>query len=507
MAATRRKKLVLAVIDAMSPAMLHETVAAGRAPTLAELIKRGAHVDNCVSAFPSVTPICAASITTGQRQDRHGIAAMNWYHRGQGRYVEYGTSFRASQAVGFKRSLTDTIYNMNAEHLSRDVHTVFESLDDDDLRTAATTFLIYRGRHVQQPADDTALTRLAATVFRHPVNGPRELFYADLFASQRTSCRSQFGLPYSRDPHAGCVGAHLVEQDLFDFLLLSLPDNDSHSHRQGPAGQIDSIPVADAAIGRVMDAGGGIDAFLEDHAVIVCSDHAQTLVTDPIDLFAAFDGFNFQPATNPRRGKPGIPDLAVCPNSRAAQIYALGNRRRAAVDGYERVLRETPGVELTMRLTDHPDGEVAIRRQDGELRFSPGGKLVDLQGRRWSVEGDLDVLELSFDGDQVASAAYPDAFGRVWAALRCRTAGDVFASAASGHEFVDWGGSHHVGGGSHGSLHSDDSNASLLWCGTGPESAEARPQWLISDIAELVRGHFGLPSRLSFAPPGASSSD
>lgn len=500
MAAPRRKKLVLAVIDAMSPAMLHETVAAGRAPALAELLRRGAHVDDCVSAFPSVTPVCAASITTGQRQDRHQIAAMNWYHRGHGRYVEYGTSFSASRAFGFKRSLTDTIYNMNGEHLAEDVETVFESLDDQDLRTAATTFLIYRGRHVHQPADDTALTRIASTVFRHPVNGPRELFYADLFASRKTACHSQFGLPYSRDPHAGCVGAHLVEHDLFDFFLLSLPDNDSHSHRQGPAAQVDSIAVADAAIARVMDAAGGIDAFLEDHAIIVCSDHAQTLVRDTIDLPAAFGDYNVQPPVASRRPPSKAPDVAVCPNSRAAHVYALGSRRRAAIDAYERVLRDTPGVELTMRLTDHPDGEVAVRRGDGELRFSPGGRSEDLQGRRWSVDGDPTVLTLEWDGNTVASAEYPDPFARVWAAVRCRTAGDVFASAVDGYEFVDWGGGHHVGGGSHGSLHADDSHAMLLWCGTGPETADVRRQWLIGDVAELVRAHFGLPSRFASPP-------
>ena len=42
-------------------------------------------------------------------------------------------------------------------------------------------------------------------------------------------------MPGQRDRHAGCVGAYLVENDLFDFLLFSLPDNDTYSHREGPA--------------------------------------------------------------------------------------------------------------------------------------------------------------------------------------------------------------------------------------------------------------------------------
>ena len=94
---------------------------------------------------------------------------------------------------------------------------------------------IYRGRHRHVPTGESALARLAgATLFRHAVWGPREFFYADLFATRKTGCRSQLGLPGARDAHAGCVGAHMVEQDLFDFLLLSLPDNDTHSHRLRP---------------------------------------------------------------------------------------------------------------------------------------------------------------------------------------------------------------------------------------------------------------------------------
>src|ERR1700754_3782028 len=176
-------KLVLAVIDAMKPAMLERAVASGRAPALQLLIERGQHGDARVAAFPSVTPVCAASIATGVGPDEHEIPAMNWYHRGEGRYIEYGTSFKASQAFGLKQSLTDTIYNMNLEHLSKDVLTVFERLDDAGVRTAGTTYLMYRGRYRHEVSGDTALTRIAGQIFRHAVYGPRELFYADMFAS------------------------------------------------------------------------------------------------------------------------------------------------------------------------------------------------------------------------------------------------------------------------------------------------------------------------------------
>src|ERR1035438_4177508 len=140
-------KLVLCVIDAMAPEMLERAIAAGTAPILERLIAGGLYVPDCVAAFPSVTPVCAASIVTGVGQDAHRIPAMNWFDRAENRYVEYGSSFRSAQRFGIARQLTDTVYNMNRAHLSAQTLTVFESLDDAGVRTAGTTYLMYRGRH------------------------------------------------------------------------------------------------------------------------------------------------------------------------------------------------------------------------------------------------------------------------------------------------------------------------------------------------------------------------
>ena len=219
----------------MKPAMLEQAVAAGRAPTLALLMERGHHVGECVAAFPSVTPVCSASIATGAAPDRHLIPSMNWYHRGEERYVEYGTSFKASQAFGFKRSLTDTIYNMNAEHLSRG--------DADGVRVARRRRRPHRRHdlpHVPRPpparGDDRdgahadRLDRLQASrssaraSSSTPTSSPR----AAPAAARSSGCRA------SATSTPAASAEYLVEHDLFDFLLLSLPDNDTHSHKHGP---------------------------------------------------------------------------------------------------------------------------------------------------------------------------------------------------------------------------------------------------------------------------------
>jgi Type I phosphodiesterase / nucleotide pyrophosphatase len=480
------KKLVLAVIDSLKPDMLDQAVAEGEAPALAALLDCGTYIRDCVSTFPSVTPVASAAIATGCGPGEHHIPSMNWFHRGEERYVEYGSSLPATRAFGIVRSLYDTVYNMNLAHLTRAHKTVFEHLDDAGFRTACTTYLIYRGRTRHDPSGASVYRRIAeAAQFRHPVYGARELFYADLFDSRDTGCTSALGMPGQRDRHTGCVGAYLVEHDLFDFLLFSLPDNDTHSHKVGPDGQVRSIAEADRALERIMHVAGGPEAFLEEHSVIVMSDHSQTVVESGINLSDVLVDMR---VLSPGDPAPTEAEVAACPSARSAMVYALEDGRRdelarRAAD----TLLEADGVELVIT---REDGSGLVRASAGELRFAPGDDLTDARGRSWTVTGDESVLALQTGGGRVDSEVYPDALGRLWSALSCPHSGDVLASAELGYEFVDWGGADHVGGGSHGSLHRDDSEGVLLLCGV---DAAERERWSLADVTPLVLEHFGVP--------------
>jgi predicted AlkP superfamily pyrophosphatase or phosphodiesterase len=484
------KKLVLAVIDALKPEMLDRAVEHGRAPALAKLIERGTYVRDCVSTFPSVTPVAAATIATGTWPDRHLVASMNWFHRGEGRYVEYGSSFEASRTFGIVRSLQDTVYNMNLAHLSRDCDTVFETLQDAGVRTACTTYLIYRGR-TRHPAVEGGLyptiARVASGQFRHAVWGPDELFYADLFASRKTDCRSALGMPGQRDQHTACVTAHLVENDLVDFTLVSLPDNDTYSHRRGPFAQVTSIASADRALERIMHAGGGPDAFLRDHAVIVMSDHSQTAVAERLNLAEALDSWDvLMPDQD-----PAAAEIAVCPSQRSAQLYVLDREHRDEL--VPRLVRDLRAVEGLDAIAYRDGDEAAVWTPRGELRFAPGDELTDRRGNGWSVDGELGALGLELEDGVIRSRTHPLALARLWPALESPRTGDVLVSADGGYEFVDWGGIAHVGGGSHGSLLRGDSLGALIMCGIEPPEG-APEQWTVADVTPLVLHHFTLPS-------------
>jgi Type I phosphodiesterase / nucleotide pyrophosphatase len=319
--------------------------------------------------------------------------------------------------------------------------TVFEALADAGVRTAAVNFTAYRGR-----------TRHRPTVpFLVPVLGPERFFFYNLFQSERTGAPLSFRnrAAGSIDAYAAAVGRWLVTRDGFDFLLFYLSDYDYASHAAGPDASSAVLRRCDDAVGDLVVAAGGVDAFLDRYAVIVLSDHGQTLVTEIARLG---DRFRHQPET------------LVAASNRAAHIYRLGSSAPSA-----RALAE--------RLDGEPSAEVVLFREDGAIVARREGADLRLEGspEGTRLSGDASILD------------QPDALARAAAALRCPNAGEVVVSAAEGWEFEDLGGRHHLGGGSHGSLAAGDSFVPVMTvglAGTLPGS--------VVDVAPTVLEYFGV---------------
>jgi predicted AlkP superfamily pyrophosphatase or phosphodiesterase len=442
------EKLVLIVIDGLTPAALERAIESDDVPALSFLMSRGKY-RRAVTTFPSLTPVCLSSIATGAHPDVHEIPHLVWYHRGERRLVEYGSSFGAIRAAGATRTIRDVIFNLNEEHLSKKAVTVYEALEAAGRVTAAVNMVCYRGPARHDPLVPW-LTR--------PAYGPSRFFYFNLFESDvtgaplavRTRARG------SVDEYARVVGRWLVTRDGFDFLVFYLPDYDYASHASGPEAAHDALAHADRAIATLFDAAGGPEEFLARYAVLLCSDHGQTRVDRAVRLEDAFTGLTLF-----HRGNGRGAELAVTASNRAGMVYRLPGCREPA-----RVLAERlDGAGHVVLFRE--DAFVVARRDGDELRFAPaaGG---------WETSGAAEVL------------AQPDALERSWAALANPNAGDLVVSAAPGVEFADLGGRHHVGGGSHGSLEPGDSEVPMLSVGAG--AAPARTV----DVKPRVLDHFGV---------------
>jgi type I phosphodiesterase/nucleotide pyrophosphatase len=423
------KKVVLIVVDGMTPDAFERAAESGRAPALAFLAANGDYRRG-MSVFPSLTPVCLSSIATGAGPDVHHIPHLVWWHREERRIVEYGSSFSALRAAGITQSITDTIYNMNRKHLSRGATTLYEALEDAGLVAAAVNITCYRGTTRYMPT----LPWVTKAAY-----GPKRFFYYGLFESDHT------GAPFavrsraagSTDAYAAAVGRWLVTRDGFDFLAYYLSDYDYSSHLHGPAGADDvSLERTDAAVQTLLDAAGGGDAFLDRYAVVLASDHGQTHVDRAAQLETVLARFG--------------DDVVVCASNRAAQVYLRPDARTDAEE-LARALDGDPSVDVTLRL----DGHDVVARRDG-------------------ADGRADELE------------HPDAALRARSALANPNAGELLVSAAAGWEFADLGGRHHAGGGSHGSLVAGDSTVPLLTIGIDA------PIGRITEIAPAVLAHFGV---------------
>jgi predicted AlkP superfamily pyrophosphatase or phosphodiesterase len=430
----RTKRLILIVIDGLTPSVFEGTVGDRRTPSLTFLAEHGRY-ERAVSTFPSLTPVCLSSLATGGHPDIHHIPHLVWYHRGEQRIVEYGSSFAAMRAAGMTRGILDTIINMNREHLAPDCVTIFEALEDAGLTTAAVNMTCYRARTPHLPT---------VPGIPIPAYGPKRFFFYNLFESDPTGAPlAVFGRSGgSIDGYAAAVGRWLVTRDGFDFLAYYLPDYDFASHAFGPDGATEALARADSAIGALLDAAGGPDEFLERYAVVFCSDHGQTHVDRHARLQATFADRD---------------DVIVTASNRAGMLY--GSDARALAERLD--ADASVGVALFL------EGEAVARRDGEELRFSRTD-----DGFRTS--GDETLLD------------QPDALARAWAALHNPNAGDVIVSASAGTEFADLAGRHHAGGGSHGSLEIGDSEVPMLTIGV-----DVAPQSIV-DVAPAVLQHFGV---------------
>jgi hypothetical protein len=365
-----RTKLVLIVIDGLSPSVLEAAIERGAAPALAQLVAAGEY-GHAVSTFPSLTPVCLSSIATGAHPNVHEIPHLVWWHREEKRLVEYGSSFSAIRAAGLTRSLLDTIFDMNRRHLGAGAVTLYEALEAAGFTTAAINITCYRGsnRHV------------ATLPGLPPAYGPRRFFFYSLFESDFT------GAPiavWSRergsiDAYAAAVGRWLVTRDGFDFLVYYLPDYDYASHAVGPTGADEALARADAAVAALFDSAGGFDEFVSRYAVILCADHGQTPVLQVTRLRA--------------------PGALVAASNRAAMAYGDDPRALAETlvgqDGVELAVFLEDGEVVALRngeegielLDDYPNGDARVTAAlenpnagDVLVSAAPGWEFADLAG-------------------------------------------------------------------------------------------------------------------------------
>lgn len=488
-----KKKIILVIIDSFHPGALQNCLDRGLVPAMSYLIKNGNYNPKCVSTFPTVTPTASSSIITGLPPSGHQVAGFVWFDRQEKRIINYGSSSAAIFKMGVARAVYDILYNLNHRHLSGEIKTVYEILEEAGYSTGAVNTYIFRSKSSKQ-ARIPFLMRLLSNFSLRPLrcSGPGGFYLGRLcqpeeLGGKLAALPGYIGRWGINDRYAGRVAAWLIGKGRQpDLMTVYFPDNDYYCHSHDPSKSEESIIWADRQLARILDAFPSREKAVKENIFILAGDHSQSMVSNEEgalvslpDLFREHSqvGLGERPASEK--------DMAICPNGRMAQIYILNNGGNLRSKIVSRLLNDKRVDQVFSK-----DGErYNAASAGGEMKFWRGGDYRDETGGRWGFEGDPGVLAIGSAGQKIKYGAYPDALHRVASFMDCSNAGDIVATAKPGFEFIGEGIPGHRGTGSHGSLHRDDSTVPLIISGIKGDLPHLSS---ITDMVPFIKNHFGL---------------
>ncbi|WP_035299276.1 alkaline phosphatase family protein [Brevibacillus thermoruber] len=486
------KKVLLFLIDSMMSDVLERCIAMGKAPGLKFFMERGQYIPDCVTVFPTMTASIDCSLVTGVYPDQHKVPGLIWYDPETNRMINYINGTASVGKLGLEHCAENVLFDLNERHLSRDVKTIHEVLEENGLVSGSINVIAHRGhkRHkVHMPPVLDAVTRFS---MREKASGPtimslgtlvRPALFRPIVWNWAQSAAKGYGI---NDTYAIDVLIEVINSGKQpDFTLIYLPEND-HKLHVSPHKAVQHLAEVDEQLVRFLNNYSSWEQVLERNVCIFISDHGQTLIGESnehnIDLDAMLSGFSVH-----RLGTDVTDeyDVVICNNERMTYLYPLKAEKLVPLAD---AVSQDPRIDL---IAWREGDRVVVRRgaSDRLLRFWKGGPLRDPYGNEWGTEGDLGVLEVEREGRDIRFRTYPDAFSRLYGSLFSQRGPVLVLSAAEGYEFLSEASPTHLGGGSHGSLHKQDSLIPLLVAGASrPFSVPAR----LIDVKDFILQELGV---------------
>jgi len=473
------KKSLLIIIDALTSRIVQSELKAGNLPTMQKLIDAGHWRDLCTAIFPSLTLAATPSITTGRYPFEHGMMGAYWYDKTENRVVYFGGDPWMVMRQGPGRFLTDFLVNLNHHWLRSD--TIFEKVEAQGKSAASLNWFVYHG-NVKHEIDMALLDIVPNAPGSTEIYGPSTLHLGNFTNVTETLGDEEItvnGHPFNRfgfkDEVTGKLLAHIAEEKAFsDFTLAYFPDNDFNSHEVGPANAVETLHKVDGYLEEMITAYGGIDAFLDDIAIVITGDHSQSDIVDDEEKSAINleDILNEFKVSEVGKGWTSDEEIIICPNGRAASFYLRDPSQKNINAVIEQLLQDERIDQVMchgMFIKKDDNGFHVFTQDRGKLQFKAAqsnSMAQDRYGGQWQWSGELGVFGKSDQQDKVITFEdYPNAFERISMLLGADRSGQIWASAHIGYDFVIPGIEAHTGGGSHGALHYLDSSPPLIAAG------------------------------------------
>ncbi|EJL47225.1 hypothetical protein BAG01nite_20850 [Brevibacillus agri] len=462
------KKVLLFLIDSMMPDVLERCIAANKAPGLRFLLEHSQYIPDCVTVFPTMTASIDCSLITGVYPDQHKVPGLVWYDSEQKKIVNYINGAVPVRKLGIAQCATNVLFDLNERHLSKDVKTIHEVLEEHQLVSGSINVIAHRGHKQHKVHMPPLLDAITSFQLRETVSGPTimsigTLVRPDIFRPVTWNMAQTVFEGYGiNDTYAIDVLIEVIRSGKQPhFTLVYLPEND-HKLHASPQNAIQHLADVDKQLVRFLDSFASWEQMLERNVCILISDHGQTVIGEGeehnISLDALLKGFSIHALGKEVTSEV---EVVICNNERMTFLYPVNGTEQAAIV-------EAVSVDKRIDLIAWKDGEKMIVRRGGskqELSFWRGAEYSDAYGRSWGMAGDPSVLDVQYDGETLTFDTYPDAFSRLYGAAFAQQGPAVILTAAPGYEFLSECAPTHLGGGSHGSLHKRDSLIPLVIAG------------------------------------------
>ncbi|SFB22214.1 Type I phosphodiesterase / nucleotide pyrophosphatase [Lentibacillus halodurans] len=462
-----KKNVIMLMVDTLMDSSIQPAIESGKAPALKYFMEKGHYYPDLICPFPTMSVNVDSTLLTGVYCDKHKIPGLVWYHQGEKRIVNYGSTVKELFKLGIRQSVRDVFYNLNHVHLSKQHKTIHEKLSDQGIQTASINALLYRGSYpgyLRMPVLLSSLTDIERDLKTY-----RPELFSYGFIRKQTSLQKNISFwpryGFNDQFSVNELKSLISEDNLPRFSIVYFPDLDKSVHKNGRR-DIKGIEKADNKLQQILNSYPTWDDALVDNIWIILGDNGQAWVHQNrqkaiIDLRKQLGSYRIVKLS---KGVMPEDEIVLGVNERMAYIYTL-NPRRLPLDKIANILKQDDRIDV-IAFKDGKSVTVMSGVYDGQLYFHPEGDTVDPYGQSWFIDGNRDILDIDISENNITYGDYPDALARLYASLVSHEGDYLAVSAKPGYEFKGESSPTHVGGGSHGGLHKQDSFVAMIVCGT-----------------------------------------
>lgn len=479
-----RKKVILVMIDSMTGSVIDRTKEKGTIPSLQFLIDKGQYYKELVTPFPSMSVVIESTLLTGKMANEHRVPGLNWYSSEEDRYIDYGASIEKVLKLSPKQSFEDSLYHLNNTHLSKNVSTIYEDLNEKGFTTGSVNFIVYRGPKSHALSFPPFFQEVIGLPEAMHTKGPDLLAFGQLIKPNALEGKQlpdsvfrKFGLNDEYSVEA--VKSLIKSGEQPDFLTVYLPDFDREAHKHS-IHYLSGFERAESFFQEILNSYDSWEKALEENIFIILGDHGQDKLLEnavelTIDLEEIYEGFSIAPLGEMVSNY----DLAFANNHRMSYVYAPNNPTAFPE------LANLAMIDDRIALASWINNEwiyVTSPDYNTSFRFKRGDTYKDRYNQRWEIEGDERIVSIKINNNQLNYVDYPDVLNQLDTALRSQDSPVLVLAAKPSYQFFSEGAPVHEDGGEHGGIHANDTLAALIIAGT-----EKKPKYLrMVDLKDYI---------------------